>query len=143
VSSVDRAEIGAVQSQKTVVTGGVSSTTVVSRFGYTERSSTRMLPLVLVNMRLVEPNEHASLQLSAGAAVDAAGNTGTRIEHIIGGTVAFKREVFLTCGWHFAYTSVLAGGFKLDKDVPQAVSAPPLEVRRDSGLMLALTFQLR
>jgi hypothetical protein len=143
-SALDKETFAFVSSTKTVVTDGTTTTASVSRFGRSDNSSYQLLPLLLVNTRVWEPNDVVSVLVSAGAAVDpGTGETGTDIEYVVGPSIAFKRDFILTLGYHFGRSPVLAGGFELDDEVPEGLAAPPLEQRREKAFMLAVTFKIR
>jgi hypothetical protein len=143
-SALDNETFAFVSSTRTGVTDGTAATASVSRFGRSENSSYQLLPLLLVNTRVWEPNDVVSVLVSAGAAVDpGSGESGTDIEYVVGPSIAFKRDFIVTLGCHFGRSPVLAGGFALDDEVPEGLAAPPLEQRRDKAFMLAVTFKIR
>jgi hypothetical protein len=143
VSTIDNPTYAFVSTARTTTTSGQTTTTAISTFGLTENSTSRAVPLLLINTRLWEPNDVFSLHLSAGAAVDNAGAVGNSIEYVFGPSVAISRELFITAGWHFGYLPALIGGFKLGDPVPDGVSAPPLRKDRTKGAVLAISFRIR
>lgn len=143
VSSLDENTIAFVASTKTA-TGSQPAVANISRFGFTDRSTYRLLPLVLINTRVWEPNETFSLHGSAGVAVNLnTGAVGTDVDYVFGPSVAFRRSLFMTVGWHFGRVANLAGGFKEGEEVPTLLSAPPVEKARATGAIFAMTFRLR
>lgn len=144
-SSMDESVPALVQSKKTVndpVTGQ-AATQVVSEFGYSNRSSFRPLPVVLLNTRAWEPSDLFALDLSAGAAVDVAtGQSGTDLELVLGPTASFNRTFFLTLATHVGRVTTLAGGFSEGDEVPSGVSAPPVRKTWKTAVAVLATWKI-
>ena len=146
-STVDENTYGLQPAPKTTTTttNGVTqtTTTTVNKFGYTARSGLRPLPLVLVNVRLWEPNELFSLHFSSGAAVDlGTGSVGTDVEYVTGVSVGLHRSVFITGGWHIGRSAKLVN-FAVGDEAPSGVTVPPLEKQWKPGFLFAITYRIR
>lgn len=116
----------------------------ISRFGFTNRSSFRTLPAVLLNTRLYDFNDTFAIHASMGAAVDIkTGDTGTDVEFIVGPSISFKRTLFITPGLHIGRVPTLAGGFNVDDEVPTGVEEPPIEKSWKKGFAVTFTFKVR
>jgi hypothetical protein len=143
-SNVDEREFVFVPSTKTTTTGGQTNQTVISRFGFRNKSGFRTLPVLLLNTRIWEPNDILALHLSTGAAVDIkTGEGGTDLEYIVGPSISFRRSFFITPGLHIGRVPKLAGGFSLDEEVPTGISEPPLEKTWKKGFVVAFTYKVR
>lgn len=143
-SNVDEREFVFVPSTKTTTTGGQTTQTVISRFGFRNKSGFRTLPVLLLNTRIWEPNDTLALHLSTGAAVDIkTGEGGTDVEYIVGPSISFRRSFFITSGLHIGRVPKLAGGFSLDEEVPTGISEPPVEKSWNKGFVATFTYRIR
>lgn len=143
-SNVDEREFVFVPSTKTTTTGGQTTQTVISRFGFRNKSAFRTLPVLLLNTRIWEPSDTLALHLSTGAAVDIkTGEGGTDLEYLVGPSISFRRSFFITPGLHIGRVPKLAGGFSLDEEVPTGISEPPLEKTWKKGFVVAFTYKVR
>ncbi len=143
-STVNEREFVFVPSTKTVTENGQPVQKVINRFGFKNNSSFRPIPLLLLNTRVYEWNDDIALHLSAGAGVDIkTGQAGTDIEYVVGPSISFKRSMFITAGVHIARVPKLAGGFKLDEEVPTGISEPPVEKAWKTGFIFAFTYKLK
>lgn len=143
-SGVDEREFVFVPSTKTVTENGQTSEVVINRFGFRNSSSFRTLPVLLLNTRVYERSDLFSVHLSAGAAVDVkTGEGGTDLEYIVGPSFAFRRTLFITPGVHIGRVPTLAGGFRLDQEVPEGVSEPPIEKAWRTGFVVTFTYKIR
>jgi hypothetical protein len=144
-SFVDEREFVFVPSTK-MVTGenGQTSEVVINRFGFKNRSSFRTLPVLLLNTRIYENSDLFAVHFSGGAAVDVkTGEGGTDLEYIVGPSFSFMRTLFITPGLHIGRVPTLAGGFKLDQEVPQGISEPPIEKAWKTGFVVTFTYKIR
>jgi hypothetical protein len=140
-SSIDEMEFVFVQSKPDAAS---TSQAPVNRFGFKNRSSFRMLPVLLLNTRLWESDDTFAVHASVGAAVDIkTGQTGTDIEFIVGPSLSFKRTLFITPGLHVGRVPTLTGGFNLGDVVPTGVSSPPVEKAWRKGFVITFTFKIR
>jgi hypothetical protein len=143
-SGLDERQIVFVQSTKDVTTNGVTAPVVINRFGFTNRSSFRTLPVLLLNTRFWEPNDTFALHISAGAAVDVkTGEGGTDLEFVVGPSISFMRSLFITPGLHIGRVPRLTGGFEIGQEVPAGVSTPPLEKFWQKGFVTTFTYKIR
>lgn len=143
-SSVNEREFVFVPSTKTVMENGQPVQKVINRFGFKNNSSFRPIPLLLLNTRVHEWGDDVALHLSAGAGVDLkTGEAGTDVEYVVGPSVSFKRSMFITAGAHIARVPKLAGGFQLDQEVPEGISAPPVEKAWKPGFIISFTYKLK
>jgi hypothetical protein len=143
-SSVNEREFVFVPSTKTVTENGQQVQKVINRLGFKNNSSFRPIPLLLLNTRVHEWNDDIALHLSAGAGVDLkTGEAGTDVEYVVGPSISFKRSMFITAGAHIARVPKLAGGFQLDQEVPEGISAPPIEKAWKTGFIISFTYKLK
>jgi len=143
-SFVDEREFVFVPSTKTVTENGQTSEVVINRFGFKNNSSFRTLPVLLLNTRIYEKSDLFSVHFSGGAAVDVkSGEGGTDLEYIVGPSFSFVRTLFITPGLHIGRVPKLAGGFKLDQEVPEGISEPPIEKAWKSGFVVTFTYKIR
>ena len=143
-SNVDEREFVFVPSTKTTTVDGQTTQTVISRFGFRNKSGFRTLPVLLLNTRIWEPNDTLALHLSTGAAVDIkTGEGGTDLEYIVGPSMSFRRSFFITPGLHIGRVPKLAGGFSLDEEVPTGISEPPVEKTWKKGFVVTFTYKIR
>lgn len=143
-SNIDEREFVLVPSTKTVTANGQTTQTVISRFGFKNKSAFRTLPVLLLNTRVWEPNDTFALHLSTGAAVDVkTGQGGTDLEYIVGPSFSFWRSLFITPGLHIGRVNKLAGGFELDQEVPTGISEPPIEKTWKKGFVTTFTYKIK
>jgi hypothetical protein len=72
-----------------------------------------------------------------------SGEGGTDLEYIVGPSFSFMRTLFITPGLHIGRVPKLAGGFKLDQEVPEGISEPPIEKAWKSGFVVTFTYKIR
>ncbi len=102
------------------------------------------MPVLLLNMRVWEPNDTFALHVSTGAAVDVkTGQSGTDLEYIVGPSISFWRSLFITPGLHIGRVPKLAGGFVLDQEVPTGISEPPVEKTWKKAFVMTFTYKIR
>jgi hypothetical protein len=143
-SRIHEKEFVLVPSTKTVTANGETTQTVISRFGFRNKSSFRPIPVLLLNTRVWEPTDTFALHLSTGAAVDVkTGLGGTELEYIVGPSVSFWRSLFITPGLHFGRVNKLAGGFELDQEVPTGISEPPIEKSWKKAFVTTFTYKIK
>ena len=143
-SNIDEKEFVFVPSTKTVTANGQTTQTVISRFGFKNKSAFRTLPVLLLNTRVWEPNDTVALHLSTGAAVDVkTGQGGTDLEYIVGPSISFWRSLFITPGLHIGRVNKLAGGFELDQEVPTGINQPPIEKAWKKGFVTTFTYKIK
>lgn len=139
-SNIEEREFVFVQSQP----DPGSTAKVVNRFGFKNRSSFRVIPLILLNTRVWEPNDTFAVHASVGVGVDVkTGQAGTDIEYFVGPSASFKRSLFVTPALHIGRVPSLVGGFKLNDIVPEGVSSPPVEKTWKKGFALTFTYKIR
>ena len=143
-SNIDEKEFVFVPSTKSVTANGQTTQTVISRFGFRNKSAFRTLPVLLLNTRVWEPNDTFAVHISTGAAVDIkTGQGGTDLEYIVGQSISLWRSLFITPGLHIGRVNKLAGGFELDQEVPTGISEPPIEKAWKKGFVTTFTYKIK
>lgn len=118
--------------------------TVVSKFGLTSQSNFRVVPAILINTRLWEPNDTIALHFSTGAAVTlSSGAVGNEAEYIFGASLSIHRSFLLTIGGEVGRESALAGGFNVGDVVPSSLSSPPIRKKWAIGPAFLFTYIIR
>lgn len=139
-STIEEKEFVFVQSQPDP--GSTAKT--VNRFGFKNQSSFRVIPLILLNTRLLELSDLFAIHASAGVGVDVkTGQAGTDIEYFVGPSLSFRRSFFITPALHIGRVPSLAGGFKLGDVVPDGVSSPPVEKTWKRAFALTFTYKIK
>jgi hypothetical protein len=137
-STINEREFVFVQSTK------MGTQTVVNQFGFKNQSSFRTLPVILLNTRIKEWNDTFALHASVGAGVDVkTGQAGTDVEYVVGGSLSFKRSLFITPALHIGRVPTLVGGFKIGDEVPAGISTPPVEKAWKRGFAFTFTYKIR
>lgn len=119
------------------------STTAVSKFGYSSRSTVHPLPLAMAHMRIHEWEQHrVGLHATFGVAANVQGTNagGSDAEYLPGLSLSLFRTMYLTTGVHIGKQASLAGGFRVGDQVPSGITSPPIQTSYKGGLGFAITF---
>jgi hypothetical protein len=115
----------------------------VNTIGFDSRGSQQVNPLVLINTRLTDCQGY-NLHASAGTVFDLNNSTSSvAIGYLIGLSVSLRDSLFLTVGAQLGRGYKLADSYYVGQEVPQGVTAPPVERKWTTSWGVAATFKIR
>jgi len=147
LTNLDDREIEFVSSKEAIkddpaTTDVESGVTFVNKFGFTERGTKQVNPVVLINTRLTDRLAY-NLHATAGTVFDLNNaDSGVAIGYLLGVSLSLRDVLFLTVGAQAGRVPKLAGGFNIGDEVPADLAAPPLEKEWKVDGVVAVTFKI-
>ncbi len=117
-----------------------SNPTATDAIGYNNKSEFRIMPGIMINTLIYQLSNSIDIHLSFATLADLGGEQGTNIEFIFGGSVGFKKSVFLTAGWHFGRVPELQGGFKIGDPKIEGLDSVPIQKSYQVGCGLGISY---
>ncbi len=115
---------------------------VINRFGFENRSSDRINPMVLLNTRFKGWRAYG-LYASFGPVFDIDDrDSGITVGYVFGVSASIRDNLFLTVGRQYGRQPELAGGFSIGDAVPDGVTEPPLVKEWQNDWVFAVTYKV-
>ena len=117
-----------------------SNPTATDAIGFNNKSEFRVMPGVMINTLIYQLSNSIDIHLSFATLADLGGEQGTNLEFIFGGSIGFKKSVFLTMGAHVGRVPELQGGFDIGDPKIEGLDSVPTQKSYEVGLGFGISY---